>query len=146
MSEENADDSQKGKKHNKREATGQFAPKIEPKPPERSQPSDSEYTKINSRLAKQLNLTDKLADYQTQYNPRELYKMLDFMADNSGKSEGAQQKGQGLPPNEKAAPISPATEKYELPGIQIDKPNLSKQNFSVHYKIPFKDVLGKKNK
>ncbi len=144
MSDDKADDGKKGRHHDERDDTGQYTPKIEPKPSERSQPSDSEYTKINSRLAKQLNLTDKLADYQTQYNPKELYKMLDFMADNSDGKAAAPPKG--LPPNEKAAPISPATEKYELPGIQIDKPNLTKQNFSVHYKIPFKDVLGKDKK
>ena len=143
MSEENADKDKTGKHHDKRDATGQFAPKIEPKVPEGSQPTDSEYTKMNSRLAQQLGLTDKLADYQTKYNPRDLYSKLDFMADNSVKTEGTQPKG-GLPPNLPIAQITPSTEKYELPGIQTSTPNLTKQNFSVHYKIPFKEIIGKK--
>lgn len=144
MTEENADDSQKGKRHDKRDEGGQFAPKIEPKVSEGSQPKDSEYTKMNSRLAQQLGLTDKLADYQTKYNPRDLYSKLDFMADNSDKPKGTQQKG--LPPNEQIAAISPQPNKFELPGIQLSKPNLTKENFSVHYKIPFKDLIQHKKK
>lgn len=144
MSDKNTDDSQAGKRHDKRDDTGQFTPKIEPKVSEGTQPTDSEYTKMNSRLAQQLGLTDKLADYQTKYNPRDLYSKLDFMADNSTKSEGTQPKV--LPPNQKITPITPSTEKYELPGIQTSKPNLTKEGFAVHYKIPFKDLVGKKEK
>lgn len=143
MPEENADDNQTGDPPQPREPSGRFGQKPKTEPMVQSQPTDSEYTKMNSRLAQQLGLTDKLADYQTKYNPRDLYSKLDFMADNSVKTEGTQPKG-GLPPNQPIAQITPSTEKYELPGIQISTPNLTKQNFSVHYKIPFKEIIGKK--
>ncbi len=139
MSEEQEEEGQSGKRHDKRDTTGQFTPESQPKPSERSQPTSSEYTKINSRLAKQLGLTDKLADYQTQYNPKELYKMLDFMADNSVIKSGTQSKT--LPENQPIAPISPQPNKHELPGIQMKKPNLSKDGFSVSYQINPKDLL-----
>ncbi len=143
MPEENADNNQTGDPPQPRESSGRFTSKTKTEPTVQSQPTDSEYTKMNSRLAQQLGLTDKLADYQTKYNPRDLYSKLDFMADNSVKTEGTQPKG-GLPPNQPIAQITPSTEKYELPGIQISTPNLTKQNFSVHYKIPFKEIIGKK--
>ena len=145
MSEEQEEGSNSGKRHDKRDTTGQFTPESQPKPTERYQPTDSEYTKINSRLAKQLKLTDKLADYQTQYNPKELYKMLDFMADNSVLKGGTQQST--LPENQSIAHISPQPNKHELPGTQLKKPNLTKDGFSVSYKIDPKDFLQpKKNK
>ena len=139
MSEEQEEEGQSGKRHEKRDGTGQYTPEIEPKHSERSQPTDSEYTKINSRLAKQLGLTDKLADYQTQYNPKELYKMLDFMADNSVLKSGTKQNA--LPENQPIAPISPQPNKYELPGTQMKKPNLTKDGFSVSYQLNPRDLL-----
>jgi len=131
MSEENKDNKDAGKRHDKRDGTGQFSPEIEPKGSERSQPTSSEYTKINSRLAKQLGLTDKLADFQTKYNPYELYKMLDFMADNPVKVEGTQ--SQGLPPNQPFVQINPGTNKVDLPGKPIGTQRMGKgDKFGLH--------------
>lgn len=145
MSEKQEDTSNSDKTKQPRDEKHRFARKTQTDSTERSQPTEAEYTKINSRLAKQLNLTDKLADYQTQYNPKELYKMLDFMADNSVLKSGTQQNA--LPENQPIAPISPQPAKYELPGVQLKKPNLSKDNFSVSFKINPKDLLQpKKNK
>ena len=97
-------------------------------------PREADYTKMNSFLAKQLGIQGKLADLQTQYEPQDLFKQLNFMIDNSVGS-------QGLPPNQPIAPISPQPNKYELPGTQLKKPNLSKDNFSVSFKINPKDLL-----
>jgi len=131
MSDENKDNNNTGKRHDKRDGTGQYSPEIEPKHSEQFQPTDSEYTKINSRLAKQLGLTDKLADYQTQYNPKELYKMLDFMADNSVVKGGTQ--SNILPPNQPFVPITPGADKITLPGKAIGTQRMGKEDkFGLH--------------
>lgn len=145
MSEDNADDKKTGGTPQPREPSGKFAPKPKTDSTVQSQPADSDYTKMNSFMAKQLGLSDKIADLQTKYDPKDLFQRLTFMSENTANAEGTQPKG-GLPPNQPIAPITPGAEKYELPGIQLSKPNLTKENFSVHYKIPFSEVVGKKKK
>ena len=89
-----------------------------------NKPSDSEYTKINSILAKQLGITDKLADYQTKHDPRELFKNLEFVVENTDNNGGSSSRGARLPPNEQIAPVSPQPSQIDLSGIKwIDKPN-----------------------
>ena len=97
---------------------------------------------MNSYLAKQLGISNKLADFQTQYEPEALFKQLSFMADNTDLKGGTQSKP--LPENQPIAPISPQPNKYELPGKQMKTPNLTKDGFSVSYTIDPKDLLKKK--
>ena len=107
-------------------------------------PREADYTKMNSFLAKQLGIEAKLADFQTQYEPEALFKQLSFMADNTERKGGTQ--SNTLPENQPIAPISPQPNKYELPGEQLKKPNLSKDGFSVSFKIDPKDLLQPKKK
>ena len=145
MTEENKDNNDTGKRHDKRNETGQFTPENEPKHSERFQPTSSEYTKINSRLAKQLGLTDKLADYQTQHNPKELYKMLDFMADNS-VAKGVGQPNV-LPPNQPFVPITPGADKFNLPGKAIGKQSMGKEGaFELHRAFDPRELFTPKEK
>ena len=128
-----------------RDGQGRFKQKTKTESTDTSQPGSSDYTKMNSYLAKQLGISNKLADFQTQYEPEALFKQLSFMADNTERKGGTQQNA--LPENQPIAPISPQPNKYELPGTQLKKPNLSKDNFSVSFKINPKDLLQpKKNK
>jgi hypothetical protein len=127
-----------------RDPKGRFAPKTRSESHGQTQPSESEYTKLNSLLAKQLGITDKLADYQTKYDPRELFKMLEFMVDNSDQKPSAQGR---LPPNEPIAPISPDQSKIELPGVKWnEKPNLTQNKFSASFRISPSDLLKSKDK
>ena len=125
-----------------RDGQGRFKQKIKTDDTVINQPRESEYTKMNSYLAKQLGISNKLADFQTQYKPEALFKQLSFMADNTELKGGTQQNA--LPENQPIAPISPQPNKYELPGKQLKKPNLSKDNFSVSFQIDPKDLLKKK--
>ncbi|KKM67467.1 hypothetical protein LCGC14_0976130 [marine sediment metagenome] len=145
MSDPNADDKKKGDPSQPREPSGKFTSKTKPDSTVQSQPKESEYTKMNSFMAKQLGLSDKLADLQTKHDPKDLFQRLSFMSENTSTWEKESGKG-GLPPNKPVAPITPGTEKFDLPGKQLSTPNLTKQNFSVHYKIPFKEIIGKKEK
>ena len=104
-----------------------------------SQPKTSDYTKMNAMLAKNLGLQGKFADLTMEYTPEELFRQLSFMNDNTNRQGG-------LPENQPIAPISPQPNKYELPGEQLKKPNLSKDNFSVSFKINPKDLLQPKKK
>jgi len=122
-----------------RDGQGRFKPKTKTESTDASQPRSSDYTKMNSYLAKQLGIEAKLADFQTQYEPEALFKQLSFMADNTESKGGTQQNA--LPENQPIAPISPQPNKYELPGVQLKKPNLSKDNFSVSFQIDPKDLL-----
>ena len=142
MSEEQEEVSQSEQDRDKK---GRFAQKNKTDMNGGSQPRTSDYTKMNSFLAKQLGIEGKLADFQTQYEPEALFKQLSFMADNTESKRGT--KPNILPDNQPIAPISPQPNKYELPGTQLKKPNLSKDNFSVSFKINPKDLLQpKKNK
>ena len=127
-----------------RDGQGRFTTKIKTESTDTSQPKSSDYTKMNSFLAKQLGIEGKLADFQTQYEPEALFKQLSFMADNTERKGGTQQNA--LPENQPIAPISPQPNKYELPGTQLKKPNLSKDGFSVSFKIDPKDLLQPKKK
>jgi hypothetical protein len=143
--EENQDQSE-GQSELMRDKKGRFAPKSQSAPNGQSQPSDSEYTKINSILAKQLGITDRLADYQTKHDPRELFKMLEFMVENSDNHGRAAPNANGLPPNQPVVPVSPEPSQIDLPGIKWnDKPNLSKDHFSASFRIGPKDLF-KSNK
>ena len=124
-----------------RDGKGRFAPKTKTESTGGSQPRSSDYTKMNSILAKQLGISNKLADFQTQYEPEALFKQLSFMADNTESNGGTQHKT--LSENQPIAPISPEPNKYELPGTQLKKPNLSKDNFSVSFQINPKDLIQK---
>lgn len=126
-----------------RDGKGRFSRKNQTESTEGSQPRSSDYTKMNSILTKQLGIEGKLADFQTQYEPEALFKQLSFMADNTESNGGASRKT--LPENQPIAPISPEPNKYTLPGVQMKKPNLSKDNFSVSFKIDPKDLI-RKNK
>lgn len=142
MSEEQEEVSQPEQDRDKQ---GRFAQKTKTESTDTSQPRSSDYTKMNSHLAKQLGIEGKLADFQTQYEPEALFKQLSFMADNTESKAVGQ--SNTLPENQPIAPISPQPAKYELPGKQLKKPNLSKDNFSVSFQIDPKDLLRpKKNK
>lgn len=144
MSEEQEENTTSGQP---RDDKGRFAPKNESDMNGQSHPRSSDYTKMNSYLAKQLGLTDKLPDFQIQYQPDELFKQLSFMADHSDTSTApqSQQKGQ-LPQNQKVAPISPPQPKQTLPGTQQFTPNLDKDEFSVSYSIDPNDIFSQKSK
>ena len=132
MSEENKDNKDTGKRHDKRDGTGQFTPEIEPKGSERSQPKSSDYTKMNSFMAKQLGLTDKLADLQTKYEPQELFKRLSFMSENK-ESQPPSVQSQGLPPNQPFVQINPGANKVNLPGMPIGTQRMGKEDkFGLH--------------
>lgn len=141
MVEEPAEEPQPGQERDKQ---GRFTPQPKPDDKGQSSPQSSDYTKMNSYLAKQLGLTGKLADYQTQYEPRVLFDKLSFMADNTDIKPGTESKP--LPDNQPIAPITPEPQKYELPGVQLSKPNLTQENFSVHYKIDPRDLFQPKKK
>ena len=127
-----------------RDGQGRFKQKTKTESTDESPPKSSDYTKMNSYLAKQLGISNKLADFQTQYEPEALFKQLSFMADNTELKGRTQQNA--LPENQPIAPISPQPAKYELPGTQLKKPNLSKDNFSVSFQINPKDLLHPKKK
>jgi hypothetical protein len=128
-----------------RDEKGRFAPKNQSESIGRSQPSDSDYTKMNSYLAKQLGLTDKLADFQTQYQPNQLFKQLSFMADNASPQGAAKGQPNSRPPNQQVAPISPPQPKHELPGKQIHKPNLDREEFSVSFQVDPRELFRQKS-
>ena len=144
MSEQKADNGQSGEPEQPRDKQGRFGQKVKTDSTDRSQPITSDYTKMNSYLAKQLGIEAKLADFQTQYEPEALFKQLSFMADNTERKEGTKQNT--LPENQPIAPISPQPNKYELPGEQMKKPNLSKDGFSVSFKIDPKNLIQPKKK
>lgn len=128
-SEQTRDDKGKFTKQTKTDNSGSSGPKT------------SDYTKMNSYLAKQLGLADKLADFQTKFDPSELFNQLTFMADNSTNTPASSNGGSRLPPNQPIAPVSPPAPKFELPGTQLHKPDLSKENFSVSYEISPSDLI-----
>lgn len=138
MSEQTDDQGESGQP---RDGKGRFAPKKQSDDNGRSQPRDSDYTKMNSLLAKQLNLTDKLADFQSKYDPSELFSQLSFMADNVSTQPTNGSKKGGLPPNEKIAPISPPQPEVKLPGTQLHEPILDEQNFSVSFAMNPRDLI-----
>lgn len=144
MSEQPADDSQKGGAEQPRDNQGRFTTKSQSDSSEQSQPTSSDYTKMNSFLAKQLGLTDKLADFQTKYEPEALFRQLSFMAENTEGKGGTTQKT--LPENQNIVPISPQPTKHELPGVQMHKPILTKDKFSVSFKMNPKDLIQPKDK
>lgn len=144
MSNQNAESDQseqsEGTQEQPRDGKGRFASKPHSEGTEQSHPAESEYTKINSILAKQLGITDKLADYQTKYNPRELFQRLEFMVENTDGKQSPQ--GNTLPPNQDFIPVSPEPSKIDLPGvIWNEKPNLSSQKFSASFRIKPADLL-----
>ena len=139
MSEQPAENGQSEEPEQPRDKQGRFGQKIKTDATDRSQPITSDYTKMNSYLAKQLGIEAKLADFQTQYEPEALFKQLSFMADNTERKEAS--KPNTLPENQPIAPISPQPNKPELPGIQLSKPNLTQENFSVHFKVDPKDLF-----
>ena len=128
-----------------RDDKGRFAPKNDSENSGQTFPNSSDYTKMNSYLAKQLGLTDKLADFQTQYQPNQLFKQLSFMADNMDtKPQQPQSKGGQLPPNQQVAPVSPPQPKHKLPGTQKHKPVLDKDEFSVSFEVDPNELFSPK--
>ena len=129
MSEENEDNNEQGQP---RDATGKFKLKPQTESNGQSQPKTSDYTKMNSFMAKQLGLTDKLADLQTKYEPQELFNRLSFMNENTSTYEQQSVKG-GLPPNEDFVRITPGADKHKLPGMPIGTQRMGKEDkFGLH--------------
>lgn len=139
MSEQKADKDQADKTEQPRDPQGRFGTKTKTDLTVKTQPTTSDYTKMNSYLAKQLGIEAKLADFQTKYEPEALFKQLSFMADNTELKVG--NKPNALPENQPIAPISPQPNKHELPGVQLSTPNLTQEHFSVHYKIDPRDLF-----
>lgn len=139
MAEENQDNPQP---EQPRDTQGRFAPKPNTEPTEQSQPRSSDYTKMNSFMAKQLGLTDKLADWQTQYTPQELFSKLEFMSTNIPAKDT-----DNLPPNQKIAPTSPAGQRKK---VSIDNFNERMEQDSgkggFHGDISLIDIYSKKIK
>lgn len=133
MSTPPAEDDKTGEPEQPRDKKGRFGQKTQTDSSDETQPKTSDYTKMNSILAKQLGIEGKLADFQTQYEPEALFKQLSFMADNTDKKAGTP--SSGLPDNKPIAPISPPQPKNELPGKQISTPNLTQEKFAVHFEI-----------
>lgn len=142
MSEENQDNPDPESPQQPRDPHGRFTQKSQPESTERSQPRDSDYVKMNSIIAKQLGLTDKLADWQTQYTPQELFSKLEFMSSNlPAETTG------NLPSNKKIAPTSATSEK---PKLKIDYFNERMEQDSgkggFHGDISMIDMIQKTNK
>ena len=126
MSEENKDNNEAGQG---RDEKGHFKPKTKTETSGQSQPKTSDYTKMNSFMAKQLGLTDKLADLQTKYDPQDLFNRLSFMNEN----REIKPPSQGLPPNETFVPITPGADKVKLPGRAIGTQRMGKEDkFGLH--------------
>lgn len=101
-------------------------------------PKSSDYTKMNSILAKQLNLSDKLADWQMKYSEVELFDKLQFMIDNTDNSTVDTPKTR-LGENKPIAPISPPTERLDIPGKVIRN-----DAGGIQVSMNIKDLLKKK--
>lgn len=129
MSEENKE---KQKTEQSRDEKGHFTPKTQTVDIGQSQPKMSDYTKMNSFMAKQLGLTDKLADLQTKYDPQDLFNRLSFMNENTSTWKQENKKGE-LPPNEDFVRITPGPDKFNLPGMPIGTQRMGKEDkFGLH--------------
>lgn len=138
MSQENGED---GNSEQQRDGQGRFTPQNQTVPTEQSQPTNSEYVKMNTILQKQSGISaEKFLEYQGKMNAKDLFDKLSFMADNVQPPQQTQ-KPATLPPNQPTVPISPGTQKVELPGKAIGTQNLTKDGFSVHLKLDSKKLL-----
>lgn len=95
-----------------RDEKGHFSPKDKTESTDTSQPKTSDYTKMNSFMAMQLGLSDKIAEWQTQYTPPELFSKLEFMMSNIPSKTTDK-----LPPNK---PIAPVSSQAKITKINID--------------------------
>lgn len=130
------------KHHDERGESGQFIPKTEPKPSDQSQPKLTDYVKMNSILAIQLGLTDKLADLQSRHTPTELFAQLSFMADNLPSKTTEK-----LPPNQ---PIAATSSQGDDKKVKIDNFTLREEMDSktggFHGDISIIDIIKNKKR
>ena len=107
MSSNNDDNPPDDKPEPPRDKQGRFAQKTETEYTVITQPKSSDYTKMNSIIAKQIGLTDKLADLQTEFGPQELFAKLSFMMEYGGTVNPPPKPG--LPPNKNIVPPAPGS-------------------------------------
>lgn len=138
MSQQNGDNSDS---EQQRDGQGRFIPKNQTVHTEQSQPTNSEYVKMNTILQKQSGISaEKFLEYQSKMSAKDLFDKLSFMADNVPQTQQTP-KPTPLPPNTPTVPISPDTGKVKLPGTPIGTQNLTKDGFSVHLKLDTKKLL-----
>ena len=143
MSEEIKD---KDKTGQERDEKGKFKPKPQTEVRGQSQPTEGEYSKMNTILQKQTGMTaDKFVEYQRKFTPRELFNQLSFLADNVETPPSSQK--QDLPPNQDFVPITPGTNKFNLPGKAIGKQMMGKEDkFGLHIAFDPKELFTPKKK
>lgn len=143
MSEENnnGDD-----REQERDDKGRFTPQTQPAVHGQSQPTEGEYSKINTILQKQTGMSaEKFVEYQRKFNPRELFYQLSFLADNQETPPSS--KKQGLPPNQDFVPTSPGFEKAKLPGKAIGTQKMGKEDkFGLHLAFDPRELFTPKKK
>ena len=88
---------------------------------------------------------DKFVEYQRKFTPRELFNQLSFLADNVETPPSSQK--QRLPPNQPFVPITPGTNKFNLPGKAIGKQMMGKEDkFGLHIAFDPKELFTPKKK
>lgn len=120
-----------------RDDKGRFAPKTQTDKNGQTQTDSTDYPFMNAFMAEKLGLSDKFAELSQKFSPKELYGHLKFTAMTNEK----QQKQQGLPDNEKVVPATPQAQKLQLPGTLLEKPNLTKDKFSVSFKMSPSELI-----
>lgn len=143
MSDENEESNEQ---EQERDGRGRFTPKIKTEPHGQSQPTEGEYSKMNTILQKQTGMSaEKFVEYQRKFTPRELFYQLNFLAENQVSPPSGQK--QGLPPNQDFVPTSPGSEKVKLPGKSIGPQYMGKEGkFGLHIAFDPKDLLTPKKK
>lgn len=129
MSEENKDNNDQ---EQERDGKGRFSQKTRTVDHGQSQPTEGEYSKMNTILQKQTGMSaEKFVEYQRKLTPRELFNQLNFLADNQEAPPSSGK--QGLPPNQDFVPTSPGSEKLNLPGKAIGMQSMGKEGkFELH--------------
>lgn len=129
-----------------RDEKGKYIPENKKDDQGQSQTNFTDYSFVNAFMAKQLGLSSNFADLSTKFGPEELYSHLKFVAMTNDKPQQQTQQ-QGLPPNQQVVPVTPQQQKFELPGKQLHKPNLNKDEFNVSFTISPEELINpKKNK
>lgn len=138
MSQQNGEN---GNSEQQRDGQGRFTPQNQTVQTGQSQPTDSEYMKINAILQKQSGISaEKFLEYQGKMSAKDLFDKLSFMVDNIQPPQQTPTPPT-LPPNQPIVPISPEAGKVKLPGTPIGTQNLTKDGFSVHLKLDSKKLL-----
>lgn len=143
MSDENQDSNDREQQRNEK---GQFTPKTQTDTHGQSQPTEGEYSKMNTILQKQTGMSaEKFVEYQRKLTPRELFDKLNFLADNQGAPPSG--KKQGLPPNADFVPTSPGSDKFKLPGKSIGTQRMGKEEkFGLHRAFDPRELFTPKKK